>query len=364
MCFHCPYCNEEEYDGVARDVLRAHSFVKVGRRGCQNNLGNNGRISGGYAGLAQGMAFANEYQGEATPHGHGFISLANAYQHATLEDIANHIESNATFLERVVNFNTHLQTEEHVDHDAHQRNLKQLETSFHANYSGAKDMLMLGLRLNDMASSSSAPFLWSRFAGAAHVDIEDSETKAVAEAAEFKKQYDLEVQRVFSRVQHHWHEVDKDGRDLPMKYCRIRGKQKGTCNCKMGFPRHVPVVHGVIQKDKFRHRIMCPGIAKSLGLRCSGRRNALGSVVGKRLDKWFSATSRIKAKVFKSNTNVQVPYRVPITRSTHDKDCTSTKCLSNKVRRRQFLVGQRAVKQMIGYFGGYISKNRKWVGSS
>ena len=148
-------------------------------------------------------------------------------------------------------------------------------------------MHMLGLRLDDMASGSSAPFLWSRSAGAAHVDRGDNETFAVAEAAEFKKQYDLEVQRVFSRVQHHWHEVDKDGRDLPMKYCRIRGKQKGTCNCKMGFPRHVPVVHGVIQKDKFRHRIMCPGIAKSLGLRCSGRRNALGSVVGK---DWISGS--------------------------------------------------------------------------
>ena len=30
-----------------------------------------------------------------------------------------------------------------------------------------------------------------------------------------------------------------------------------------------------------------------------------------------------------------------------------------KIRRKQFLVGQRAVKQMIGYFGGYISKKQK-----
>lgn len=121
----------------------------------------------------------------------------------------------------------------------------------------------------------------------------------------------------------------------------------------------MPVVKGVIQKDKYKPRVICPGIAHSVGLRCSGRRNALGSIIGKRLDPWFSATSAIKAKVFKSNTNVQVPYRVPITAKTHDSACNSKRCLSAKVRRRQFLVGQRAVKQMIGYFGGYISKKQK-----
>jgi hypothetical protein len=127
----------------------------------------------------------------------------------------------------------------------------------------------------------------------------------------------------------------------------------------MGFPRHVPIVNNVIQKDKHRHRVICPGIAQSVGLRCSGRRNALGSIIGKRLDPYFSGTSAIKAKIFKSNTNVQVPYRVPITSKTHDSACTSKKCLSPKIRRRQFLVGQRAIKQMIGYFGGYISKKQK-----
>eukprot|EP00973_Karenia_brevis_P023918 3297879-Karenia_brevis.AAC.1 len=42
---------------------------------------------GGYAGPATGMCFATEYQGEATPRGHGFVSLANMYQHHTLDDV-------------------------------------------------------------------------------------------------------------------------------------------------------------------------------------------------------------------------------------------------------------------------------------
>ena len=87
-----------------------------------------------------------------------------------------------------------------------------------------------------------------------------------------------------SRVQHHWHKVDKNGTDFPMKYCRVRVKNTWSCNCKLQFSGHVPIVHDVIQKDKLRHRVVCLGIAKSLGLRCSGRRNALDSVLGKRLD--------------------------------------------------------------------------------
>ena len=94
---------------------------------------------------------------------------------------------------------------------------------------------------------------------------------------------------------------------------------------------YVPFTHGVLQKDKYRHRVICPGIAASMGLRCSGRRNALGSVVGRRLCPYFSGTSAILAKLTKSNTNVQSPYRLPILECTHDKDCTSTKCLSPKV---------------------------------
>ena len=93
MCFHCPYCNEDDYDDVAGELLRAHQTHRTGCGGCQNNLGSNARFSGGFAGLAQALAFANEFQGDGTPHGHGFVSLANAYQHSTLEDIAQCVES-------------------------------------------------------------------------------------------------------------------------------------------------------------------------------------------------------------------------------------------------------------------------------
>ena len=128
----------------------------------------------------------------------------------------------------------------------------------------------------------------------------------------------------------------------------------------MDFPRKIPVKkNGQFDKALIRHRVVCLGIAKQLELQCSGRRNALGSIAGPRQCAWFSATSALLAKVTKSNTNVQCNYRVPLLEVTHDADCKSEKCLGVKMRRRLFILAQRAMKQMTGYFGGYISKKQK-----
>ena len=91
---------------------------------------------------------------------------------------------------------------------------------------------------------------------------------------DWQSQYDNEVQAVQSRVQHHWHFRDEKGNEVPMPYCKLKKTSKKTgCQCKMGFPRKV--------LPKVRPRVVCPGNAASLGLQCSGRRNALGSIAGR-----------------------------------------------------------------------------------
>ena len=76
MCMRCPHCN------VDRTDPRNENDVTVS---CQDCMGSNMKSMGGYAGLATGMAFVTEYQGEATPHGHGFVSLANVRQRRNVE---------------------------------------------------------------------------------------------------------------------------------------------------------------------------------------------------------------------------------------------------------------------------------------
>ena len=109
MCFSCPDCNADSTDHNVSGCGLQYSTP------CSDYLGCNSKLMGGYAGLATAMAFATEYQGEATPHGHGFVSLANMYQHHTLEEIGHLIENNASsispeeVLRRITDFSEHLQ---------------------------------------------------------------------------------------------------------------------------------------------------------------------------------------------------------------------------------------------------------------
>ena len=147
---------------------------------------------------------------------------------------------------------------------------------------------------------------------------------ALKEAAEFQRSYEADVQFIFSHVQHHWHALDKDGQRVPLKYCRPKGKVKKHFFCKSGFPKKVcRTADGKICNHKYRVRVVCKGVAAEMQMKCSGRRNMLGAVLGKRKCEWFSSTSALLAHVFRSNTNLQTNYRLPIITSTHDKDCKS-----------------------------------------
>ena len=123
---------------------------------------------GGYAGLATGMAFATEYQGEATPHGHGFVSLANMYQRQNLEQIGSIIESNykgitpQDMLDRVKKFVGHLQREDHMDNEQHQKNLQKFEAAFHTNNAGPDENIHLSVRPARFYTCSSSPCAWDR----------------------------------------------------------------------------------------------------------------------------------------------------------------------------------------------------------
>ena len=150
------------------------------------------------------------------------------------------------------------------------------------------------------------------------------------------------------------------GNRVPLKYCRIKG-HKGQYICKQGYPRKVMKdKKGKINKTLYRVRVVCQGVARELELKTKGRRNALGSIAGPRRCEYFAQTSAALAALTQSNTNLQCNYRVPLTDTTHDPACKSKKCVGNRTsNRRLCLIAQRAMKQLTGYFGGYLSKKQK-----
>ena len=112
--------------------------------------------------MAEALACAKELQGDGTIHAHGFLAVANAFQHSTMADIANllvsrmHDLTEAEIVERVINFVEHLQREDHYKHDQHQDQMEQLEKEFHDNNAGPPVNIFLSVRPRMFLDSSPA----------------------------------------------------------------------------------------------------------------------------------------------------------------------------------------------------------------
>ncbi len=336
MCTQCPHCNHEG-----------------SKSACQNKFGNNALVLGGTAGLCDGLAQATEHQGEGTPHGHGLCSFVTPYQHRSLLDIHELMDTGRLDVPSVKKYSEHLHREDHYDHDGHQAQLPDLEKAWKNNHQDAAHLGLcakpsyLGMDERALAWSSEPPN--GDNAEEAEVFMES----VLEEARQFKQRFEEDVQYVFSRVQHHWHEL-RDGKRLPLNYCSIKKKGKKHL-CRSDFPLHnkcMPVA-----------KVVCPCVAKKHYLKTSGRKNMLGSISGRRRCGWFSGCNSLCAALLRSNTNFMPNFRVPLTEKT--TECKGA-CLpkgDGEDRKREIqrlcLLAQRAMKQMTGYFSGYICKKQK-----
>ena len=95
--------------------------------------------------------------------------------------------------------------------------------------------MKLCVQLPDMAKSSDSMFLWHDARGCSKEIISVLKDAALLEAESYRKQYEQEVQSVFSRVQHHWHLKDKEGKRVPMKYCRMRSNKEDASRARWAF---------------------------------------------------------------------------------------------------------------------------------
>ena len=141
--------------------------------------------------------------------------------------------------------------------------------------------------------------------------FEEAYADARRDGETFRQKYMEDVQFVLSRTNHHHHRWTKHGR-VPLTACRPKGR-KNSKVCKGGFPKEKQVTAVA--------RIVCKGVATQMALRVRGRRNALGSIMGKRNCQWLCGSARILTSLLRSNTNTMPNYRVPILPETHDARC-------------------------------------------
>ena len=339
MCFNCPHCNSDE-----------------STRCCQNKFGNNAMVLGGTGGMCDGTGCAVENQGEGSPHEHGLNTFVTPYQHRSLWDINELIEKNMFDVKSVFLYVEQLERAKHYNHEEHQAKLAQLEAEWKTNYAASSNLGMCYKPA--FLGADSQAWLWpvDKKRKLNPGEQEEVRQKALSDAKKFKDAFEKDARYMFSRVQHHWHQL-RNGVRVPLNYCAMKKKGKKHL-CRSDFPLH--------KKCSARAKVVCKCVAKKHKLKISGRKNALGSIIGERKDPWFSATNSLCASILRCNTNIMPNFRVPITKKTIDCDC---ECLKEKVAAspaedivKLCIIAQRAMKQMTGYFTGYISKKQKLGG--
>ena len=131
---------------------------------------------------------------------------------------------------------------------------------------------------------------------------------AVAEGQRWLRNYlEEDVEQLQLLRQHHVHVPNpQTGEREPLTHCRRADNPK---KCKSDFPRTTWLIDRAV--------LMCPGLIRRCGLSLRGRRSKFGALHGPMNHPYLNGTHPAMLAMLRCNSDVQLPYRFPITELTH-----------------------------------------------
>ena len=257
-------------------------------RPCQDLFGSNAHQEGGVFGRIDAGYTSIEAQKAGSLHAHTLLWVQCLHQHTPLVEILSQMKQGSS--KDVIS--GYLRYKEHVARQAYseiptQEEVEEVERDW-PEYAETEDLIRrpayLTARANEPRGSIS----------------------------EWLKSYLTEDVRALQlRRQNHVHIYNPvTNQKEPLTACRRKDDPK---KCKAEFPR----TSWLIQKAV----VLCQGLLRKMGMPLSGRRNRLGSLHGPMNHETLNATHPAMLAAHRFNSDVQLPYRFPISVETHDADC-------------------------------------------
>ena len=153
------------------------------------------------------------------------------------------------------------------------------------------------------------------------------------------------VQPVQEMKQHHVHTLNGKGERVPRTHCR---RADNPSKCKGDFPRTKWIISEAV--------VLCPGLAHQMDMAASGRRNRVGSLQGPQNDEYLNGTHPAMSVALPFNSDVQLPYRLPICAGTHASEFCSEKCVDIVNHTALIEATQYSQDAQIGYACDYQNK--------
>lgn len=311
-CNACPQCNHTD-----------------GMQPCQDVFGSNAMAEGGAWGRGDGAIISIEAQkSTGSLHAHMQFFEQCLHQHLPLTEVMRRMTGKHLHI-----FQDYLRYQAHACY------------AVHAEPQTAKDeKIQMESEWPEYRQSFelvSTP-RWFTQQSPPHASFEQRIEEAQVWGKRFLAHY---VQRIQQMKQHHVHITNAKGEKVPLAHCRRTDNPK---LCKGDFPRDKWCTDTTV--------VICQGLAKVMGLPVTGRRSRIGSLHGPLNDGDLNASSpALMAAEGSFNTDVQIPYSIPVAKETHANSCTE-ECW--KVNSLQTVVetAQRRQNAQAGYACDYQNK--------
>jgi hypothetical protein len=302
--------------------------------GCVDIFSNVANAEGGSFGLMEAYFGSIEHQKEDSQHLHMFGWVQCMHQYKTLYEIAAMIRNDNKLLEQSFAYVNHVCAESYADESTFDNERDKLEEES-PDYEDDNTLMKQPVLPRDAANICSPK-------------VSVQSLAVLADGAKWRRRYKQDVQKCQMRVNHHIHRKHPETNERePMPYCKCKDRPK---ECSKGYPKTKLDMSCVV----------CNGVAKTLGLNASGKRNMLGAMMSPRNNEWLNGTH--PAMLFKQrcNSDVKVTYRIPIMKDTHCKNkqlCNIKGCLSTPFSELMRIQAQ-SQRDQIGYITDYITKRQ------
>ena len=247
-------------------------------RSCSDLFGSNAYPEGGVFGRPDGIFISVEAQKSAGGlHAHAQLHLQCIHQRTPLAEILELLlRGNTHISQDYLCFKKHACRQEYEDVDGWKSRKQQTEEEWPEYKNSAK--------------------LISSFRGLMKV-VDPKKWRDV-----YLKDY---VQPVQEMKQNHVHTLNAKGERMPLTHCR---RPDDPTKCKADFPRTKWIISDAV--------VLCRGLMAKMGMACGGRRNRIGSLQGPQNDESINGTHPAMTVALPYNSDVQLPYRLPVCEST------------------------------------------------
>lgn len=135
--------------------------------------------------------------------------------------------------------------------------------------------------------------------------------KRVQEGGKWLRNYLFQhVQQIQQLKQHHVHIWDEEKKEyMVLEHCKVKGEKNV---CKSHFPR----TKWLIGKSV----VLCKGLLQQMNMPDNGRKNLTGALHGPMNEPNLNGSHPAMLATQHCNSDVQLPYRLPLTKETHSSD--------------------------------------------